>query len=72
MRGYLSSSPTGDLTSNSGMCPAWELNWWPFGSQSHTQSTELHQPGLILSSLKGIDLDIQCNTIVKNKHSQSI
>ena len=25
---------TGDLACNPGMCPDWELNWWPFGSQS--------------------------------------
>ena len=23
--------PTGDLACNLGMCPYWELNWWPFG-----------------------------------------
>ena len=25
--------PTGDLAHNSGMCPDWELNWPPLGSQ---------------------------------------
>ena len=35
--------PTGDLTHNSGMCPDWESNWWPFDMQSGTQSTEPHQ-----------------------------
>ena len=25
--------PTGDLACNPGMCPGWEENWWPFGSQ---------------------------------------
>ena len=39
--------PTGDLAHNPGMCPNWELNWWPFGSQSSVQYTEQHQPGLI-------------------------
>ena len=39
------ASSTGDLTHNPGMCPDWELNWWPFGSQAGTQSTEPHQPG---------------------------
>ena len=38
--------PTGDLACNSGMCPDWEWNWRPFGSQARDQSTELHQPGL--------------------------
>ena len=37
--------PTGDLAHNPGMCPDWELNQRPFGSQPHAQSTEPHQPG---------------------------
>ena len=37
--------PTGDLADNPGMCPDWELNQWPFGSQIGTPSTEPHQPG---------------------------
>ena len=40
-------SPTGDLACNPGTCPDWESNWQPFGSQSGTQSTELHQPGVM-------------------------
>ena len=40
---------TGDLAHNSGMCPYWELNQQPFGSQACPQSTELHQPGQALS-----------------------
>ena len=39
---------TGDLALNLGMCPDWELNRQPFGSQAGTQSTELHQPGQTL------------------------
>ena len=39
-------SPTGDLAYNPSICPDWELNRQPFGSQAHTQSTELRQPGL--------------------------
>ena len=27
------------------MCPDWELNWRPFGSQAGTQHSEPHQPG---------------------------
>ena len=38
--------PTGDLAHNPGMCPDWESNQWPFGSQASIQSTELHYPGL--------------------------
>ena len=38
--------PTGDLAGNPGMCPDWELNQWPFGSQAGTPSIEPHQLGL--------------------------
>ena len=37
---------TGDLACNPGVCPDWELNWWPLASQAGIQSTEPHQPGL--------------------------
>ena len=37
--------PTGDLARNPGMCPDWESNRQPFGSQASTQSTELHHLG---------------------------
>ena len=40
--------PTGGLACNPGMCPDWESNQQPFGSQACTQSTEPHQPGLQL------------------------
>ena len=43
--------PTGDLNCNPGMCPDWESNWRPFGMQAGTQSTERHQPGLIIPFL---------------------
>ena len=43
--------PTGGLACNSGMCPDWELNWQPFGSQANAQSTEPHQPGLLYTVL---------------------
>ena len=36
---------TGDLAHNPDMCPDWESNQWPFGSQAGAQSTEPHQPG---------------------------
>ena len=39
------TSPAGDLACNPGVCPDWESNQRPFGSQAHAQSTELHQPG---------------------------
>ena len=37
---------TRDLAHNAGMCPDWELNQQPLGSQVGPQSTESHQPGL--------------------------
>ena len=37
---------TGDTAHSPGMCPDWESNWWPFGSQAGTHPTEPHQPGL--------------------------
>ena len=43
-------SPTGDLAHNPGICPDWESNRQPFGSQARAQSTELHQPGSFLFS----------------------
>ena len=39
--------PTGDLAQNPGLFPDWESNWWPFGLQAGTQSTEQQQPGSI-------------------------
>ena len=47
MRGCLSRAPYWgpDLVHNPGMCPDWESNQQPFGSQAGTQSTEPHQPG---------------------------
>ena len=41
--------PTGDLTCNPGMCPDWESNWQPLGSQASIQSTEAPQSGLTIS-----------------------
>ena len=35
-----------DLAHSPSMCPDWESNWWPCGSQIGTQSTEPYQPGL--------------------------
>ena len=37
--------PTGDVAHNPGMCPDWQSNQRPFGSQVGTQSTEQHHPG---------------------------
>ena len=36
-------------SSNPGMCPDRELNQWPFGLQAWVQSTEPHQPGLLVT-----------------------
>ena len=40
--------PTEGLAHNPGMCPDLELNQRPFGSQASTQSTEPHQPGILI------------------------
>ena len=32
--------PTGELIHNPGMCPEWESNWQPHGSQARPQPTE--------------------------------
>ena len=59
--GCHSQQPNGDLAHNPGVCPDWELNRQPFGSQAHTQSTEPYQPGhlLILESGEGRKRDRQ-------------
>ena len=36
----LPTPPTGDLAGNPGMCPDWESNQRPFGSQAGAQSTD--------------------------------
>ena len=55
--------PTGDLACNPGMCPDWESNWRPFGSQACAQSIELHHPGLFsYSFIAGIYIAISLFT----------
>ena len=49
MCGCLSSTPTGDLACNPGMCYEWESNLQPFGLQAGAQSTEPHHPKQSLS-----------------------
>ena len=46
--------PTGDLAGNPGMCPNWESNWRPSGSQAGTHSTEQHHLGLIFNYSESI------------------
>ena len=40
--------PTGKPALNPGMCPDWDSNQRSLSLQAHTQSTELHQPGINL------------------------
>ena len=47
MCGCLSCAPYWGPAHNPGMCPDWESNRQPFGSQAGVQSTEPHQPGRI-------------------------
>ena len=46
MCGCLSSTPYWGPGPHPGMCPDWESNQQPFGSQASTQSSEPHQPRL--------------------------
>ena len=39
--------PAWGLARNPGMCPDWESNQQPFGSQAGAQSSEPHEPGLL-------------------------
>ena len=55
---------TGDLACNSIMCPDWELNRQLFDSQASIQSTEQHQPGLVLEILSS---DIRPQKEIKGK-----
>ena len=49
----LTCSPLETWPATQAMCPDWESNQRPFGSQACAQSTELHQAGLFLKySLK--------------------
>ena len=41
---------TGDLACNTGMCPEWELNLQPLGSQASAQSTDWATPARALHS----------------------
>ena len=50
------TSPTGDSACNPGMFPDWELNWWLFGLQAGTQSSEPHQPGHQLVILHPVEI----------------
>ena len=43
--GCLSYAPNRALAHNPGMCPDWESNWQPFGSQASAQSTEPQHSG---------------------------
>ena len=55
--------PPEDLAHNPGMCPDWELNRRPFGSQAGAQSTELHQPGL------HCNFDAGCRSALPESHT---
>ena len=51
------ASLTGALACKPSMCPDWESNQQPFGSEAGTQSTEPHQPGREI--FKHTNTDIQ-------------
>ena len=64
--------PTGDLAHNPGMCPGWESNWRPFGSQAGTQSTEPHQPELLVFILHLTSFYVEITLEVTNNISEHI
>ena len=50
-------APSGDLACNPDMCPDWELNWRPFGSQPMLNPLSYTSQGHLLTSLhKGLRL----------------
>ena len=56
---------TGDLACSPGVCPGWESNWQPFGSQARTEYTELYQTWLY--SINSVFFDTQkCLILVKS------
>ena len=56
--------PTGDLVHNPDMYPDWESNWWPFGLQAGTQSTEPYQPQHMVTILTPVSF-LCCDMIFK-------
>ena len=50
--------PTGDLAHNPGMCPDWESNQQPFGSQAIAQF-----PGVVRHTSQGLHSLIRCHGI---------
>ena len=62
---------TGDLAYNSGMCPDWEWNQWPFGLQAGAQSTEPHQPGLVVFLSEGMWGVMSCTSQDKRERERA-
>ena len=58
------AAPAEDLACNPGMCPDWESNQRPFGSQASTQSTEPHQPGPINSFFRSLRIRMCLNDLI--------
>ena len=50
--------PAGALGCNTGMRPDRESNWQPFASQAGTQTTEPHQPMLLVIFVKSLAIGI--------------
>ena len=62
--------PTVVMGHNPGMCPDWESNLRPFGSQAGVQSTEPHEPGrekiLLIIFLSDEELALRTYLELKN------
>ena len=59
--------PTRDLAHNPGMCPDWESNLGPFGSQASAQPTELQQPGLYTFSINNLKAKFRKKCTIASK-----
>ena len=71
MHGCLSYTPHWESGLCPGMCPDWESNEWPSGSQVGTQSTEPYQPGqncLIIFEEGGIFVFFIMPTFCRHSH----
>ena len=53
--GCLSYTPYWGPGPQPSMCPDWEPNWWPFGSQASIQPSEPPQPGQCQNILKPVN-----------------
>lgn len=66
------TSPTGDQGPNLGMCPNQESNWWPCGTQDHTQATEHTSQGGHRTRKKYILFNTEASALSVSSNTQQI